>query len=246
VAPGAAVLALSAWLPEVASQTGPRPRPVHTVPAPTQGGVVVGLCDGETALEVPGVTAQQMTGDKAQQVADALMAEWRRKNPHANWDDVVAQNGQRPPNTPQDVGSPGAVKPPKVVEGAADAPVVRPPVQRGTYQNFTERDAFVWAEETKKFVVEGDAIFHDAKKLGSTIAMSCDMCHPNAANTHPETYPKYQTQLQRVALLRDMVNWCLENPVKAPPMADDDPRMRAIEAYIMAQRKGVPMEYGKH
>jgi len=30
------------------------------------------------------------------------------------------------------------------------------------------------------------------------------MCHPDAANTHPETYPKYQVQLQRVALLRDM------------------------------------------
>ena len=23
------------------------------------------------------------------------------------------------------------------------------------------------------------------------------MCHPDAANTHPETYPKYQVQLQR-------------------------------------------------
>ena len=26
----------------------------------------------------------------------------------------------------------------------------------------------------------------------------------------------------------------------------DDPKMRALEAYIMSQRKGVPMEFGKH
>jgi thiosulfate dehydrogenase len=76
--------------------------------------------------------------------------------------------------------------------------------------------------------------------------MACAMCHPNAANTHPETYPKFQVQLQRVAMLRDMINWCLENPLKAPLMKDDDPRMRALEAYIMAQRRGKAIEPGKH
>ena len=82
--------------------------------------------------------------------------------------------------------------------------------------------------------------------LGGTIGVSCDMCHPNAANTHPETYPKYQVQLQRVALLRDMINWCIENPVKGHALADDDPKLRAIEAYILAQRKGFKLDYGKH
>ena len=65
------------------------------------------------------------------------------------------------------------------------------------------------------------------------------MCHPDAANTHPETYPKYQVQLQRVALLRDMIDWCIENPVKGPTLAPNDPKLRALEAYILAQRKGV-------
>jgi thiosulfate dehydrogenase len=32
------------------------------------------------------------------------------------------------------------------------------------------------------------------------------MWRPNAANNHPETYPKFQVQLRRVALLRDMIN----------------------------------------
>lgn len=64
------------------------------------------------------------------------------------------------------------------------------------------------------------------------------MCHPN---THPETYPKYQVQLHRVALL-----WCIENPTKGKPLADDDTRLRAMEAYIMSTRKGVPTAPGKH
>ena len=60
------------------------------------------------------------------------------------------------------------------------------------------------------------------------------------------TYPKYQEQLQRVALLRDMINWCIENPVKGKTLSPDDPKMRALEAYIIAQRKGVALNYGKH
>ena len=95
-------------------------------------------------------------------------------------------------------------------------------------------------------MVAGSKVFHSADELGSTVAVSCDMCHPNAANTHPETYPKFQTQLGRVALLRDMINWCLEHPVRAKPMDADDPRMRAMEAYIVSQRSGTELEYGKH
>ncbi|TMA45453.1 MAG: hypothetical protein E6J71_28110 [Deltaproteobacteria bacterium] len=78
------------------------------------------------------------------------------------------------------------------------------------------------------------------------MAVSCDMCHPDGANTHPETYPKFQVQLGRVALLRDMINWCIQNPTRGKPLVEDDPRLKAIEAYILAQRKGTPLEYGKH
>jgi cytochrome c len=120
-------------------------------------------------------------------------------------------------------------------------------IQQGdTYASFNERDLKVWQANTDRFVQEGKAVFHDANKLGGTIGVSCDMCHPDAANTHPETYPKYQVQLQRVALLRDMIEWCIENPVKGKTMDPNDPRLRAMEAYILAQRKGVPLDYGKH
>jgi hypothetical protein len=111
---------------------------------------------------------------------------------------------------------------------------------------FTARDRMLWTREEKKWVDEGYRAFHSGKELGGTIGVSCDMCHPDASNTHPETYPKYQAQLKKVALLRDMVNWCIENPMKGRPLSEDDPRLRAVEAYILASRKGVALETGKH
>jgi hypothetical protein len=34
--------------------------------------------------------------------------------------------------------------------------------------------------------------------------------------------------------------------VRGKPLHDDDPKLKALEAYILAQRKGVALEYGKH
>ena len=72
------------------------------------------------------------------------------------------------------------------------------------------------------------------------------MCHPDAANTHPETYPKFQMQSKKVSLLRDMINWCIENPMKGKPLPENDPRLKSVEAYILSTRRGVPLEPGKH
>ena len=72
------------------------------------------------------------------------------------------------------------------------------------------------------------------------------MCHPNAADTHPETYPKFQKQLGKVVALRDMINWCIENPLEGEPLALDDPKMIALETYITWERKGTPLDAGKH
>ena len=114
-----------------------------------------------------------------------------------------------------------------------------------TYGNHTERETALWAAETERLVVEGSLIFHDAKLLGSRNGVSCDMCHPDAEGTHAETYPKYQVQLGRAALLRDMANWCLTQPCRGEPMSGDDPRMRALEAYMISARAGKTLEYGK-
>lgn len=104
----------------------------------------------------------------------------------------------------------------------------------------------MWVLETEKLVVEESRIFHNNAALGSTVGVSCDMYHPHAANNHTETYPKFQAQMGRVALLREMINWCIENPVRGQRLPADDASMRALESYIYAQRKGTELIYGKH
>jgi len=200
--------------------------PGHQLPPSANGNLVVGLCDGETSIEVKGVKpGDPLTRQQGQEIADTLMKACRETHPYAEW--VVAE-----------------AEPP----APAQMPGVKAPAENQfqTYGAYTERDQQVWKESTDRLVAEGKRIFHDAKALGGTNAVSCDMCHPDGSNTHPETYPKFQVQLGRVVLLRDMINWCIENPVRGKPFPDDDPRLKALEAYILAQRKGVALEYGKH
>lgn len=109
---------------------------------------------------------------------------------------------------------------------------------------FTEEDLKSWQAQFQQVVKDGDALFHSSK-LG-TNGVSCDQCHPNSANTHPETYPKFQKQLGKVADLWEMVNWCIRNPLEGEPLAADDPRMTQLLSYINWERRGVKLEPGKH
>jgi len=111
-------------------------------------------------------------------------------------------------------------------------------------KEFTKEDLERWEREFMTVVMEGEKLFHSSS-LGKN-KVSCDQCHPNAANTHPETYPKFQQQIGKVVSLFEMVNWCLRNPLEGDPLAADDPKMVALLAYITYERRGVPLEPGKH
>ena len=185
-------------------------------------GMVVQLCDGKTTTTVDKNAPK--TRENGQKIAADLMAQWQRAHPEANW--IAAEREKH-----------------TIVEPADNKNVIGR-MQGQTYGQVTERDVLNWQRETLAMAVHGSTVFHSGDQLGSQIAVSCDMCHPDAANTHAETYPKFQPQLGRVALLRDMINWCIEHPVRGVKLDPDSPKMRALEAYIMAQRKGTAMNYG--
>ena len=109
---------------------------------------------------------------------------------------------------------------------------------------FTETDVERWQAEYMSVVADGQALW-GSPDLG-TNGVACGQCHPNGANTHPETYPKFQQQLGRVVALREMINWCLMNPLEGETLELDDPRMIALEAYITYERRGVALDSGKH
>lgn len=109
---------------------------------------------------------------------------------------------------------------------------------------FTQKDLERWEKEYMTVVAKGRALWTDPT-LG-TNGVACAQCHPNAANSHPETYPKFQQQLGRVAALREMINWCIQQPLEGKPLALDDPKLIALEAYATYERRGVALAPGKH
>ncbi|UCF82429.1 MAG: hypothetical protein JSV50_14680 [Desulfobacteraceae bacterium] len=111
-------------------------------------------------------------------------------------------------------------------------------------KEFTKEDLERWDNEFMTVVIEGEKLFH-SPSLGKN-KVYCDQCHPNAANTHPETYPKFQQQIGRVISLFEMVNWCIRSPLEGDPLAADDPKMVALLSYITWERRGVPLAPGKH
>lgn len=113
-----------------------------------------------------------------------------------------------------------------------------------TADEFTSKDLKHWKSEYKFVVKEGRKVFTNPK-LGSN-TVTCNECHPNATNTHPETYPKFQKQLGKVATISEMINWCIANPLEGKKMLVTDPRMTALIAYITEERKGVKLAPGKH
>ena len=191
----------------------------------------VWACDQRKAVVVEGVRPdERLSPAKAQQVADLLMDLMRYCNAEVvariSRDELITLSVD---GTPFEHYVPGGPVPVQLVHGKAV---------------HTPREQAIWKAELDKLVKEGDRLFH-SDEIG-TNGVACAMCHPNASNTHPETYPKFQTQLKKIALLRDMINWCIENPLEGQKLADDDPKMKAVEAYILSTRKGVPIDPGKH
>jgi cytochrome c len=109
---------------------------------------------------------------------------------------------------------------------------------------FSEADLQRWQQQFMGTVTQGRELW-TSPKLG-TNGVACAQCHPNAANTHPETYPKFQKQIGKVIALWEMINWCLRNPLEGQPLAADDPKMIALQAYVTYERRGVKLEPGKH
>ncbi len=90
----------------------------------------------------------------------------------------------------------------------------------------------------------GDLLFHGdertQKRLGvqlSTTGMSCAMCHPSAADTHPHEFPKFQEQMNKFATLRDMINWCIEKPNQGVAIPVDSDAMKALETLSLLESR---------
>ena len=161
---------------------------------------VVELCDGETAGR-RSRRADARQGERRVCRADDRVA---REAPRAR---TGTRRGARPAH-----GS----RPPREVTLERRSPRRRGPRRRDTYGSYTSARREDLGEETER-VRRRRATRSSTTRSSSAARSACraTCAIRNAANTHPETYPKFQAQLGRVALLRDMINWCIEHPVRA-------------------------------
>lgn len=109
---------------------------------------------------------------------------------------------------------------------------------------FTAEEVARWQAQFDQVAAKGRTLW-TSPDIGSN-GVVCAQCHPNAANTHPETYPKFQKQLGKVVHLWEMINWCIRNPLEGKPLAADSDEMTALQAYVYKERRGVALAPGKH
>jgi thiosulfate dehydrogenase len=79
----------------------------------------------------------------------------------------------------------------------------------------------------------GKALFQDPS-LGTT-GQTCKTCHPN-----PETsmkgvgkkYPAYFNMAKKEMTLKEVINYCIEVPLKGKALPANDEKLLALEAYL--------------
>jgi thiosulfate dehydrogenase len=93
-------------------------------------------------------------------------------------------------------------------------------------------------------VNHGRDLWHGSRKDMSTNGLACGNCHPDAAASNPQTFPKYQNDMGQVVALRDMINWCITGPLAGKEIDPDGSDMIAMEAYATYLYRGTAISPG--
>ena len=104
-------------------------------------------------------------------------------------------------------------------------------------------------EKLMEAVAYGDKLWHTGESGKGSSALStnglgCANCHPDAAATQPESWPKYQTNLGKVGTMREMFNWCMQVVQQGKGFKLDSKEMIAMEAYATYMNRGAKLNPG--
>lgn len=103
------------------------------------------------------------------------------------------------------------------------------------------------ADQEKALLAQVDLgrdLWHGSKPSMTSNGLACGNCHPDAAASNPNTFPKFQANLGKVIPLRDMINWCIMAPQGGQALDVNGPDMVAMEAYAMYMYRGIKIEPG--
>ncbi len=110
---------------------------------------------------------------------------------------------------------------------------------------FTAAELASQQEKLIALVDRGRDLWHGSRADMTNNGLGCGNCHPDAAASNPQTFPKYMSMFNKVVPFRAMVNWCIENPQggKALDVNGDD--MIAMEAYAFNLYRGEKIDPGQ-
>lgn len=93
-------------------------------------------------------------------------------------------------------------------------------------------------------VDHGRDLWHGSRPDMASNGLGCGNCHPDAAASNPQTFPKWMPQFNKVVPFREMANWCIQNPQAGKPLDVNGDDMVALEAYSMNLYRGEKIEPG--
>jgi thiosulfate dehydrogenase len=109
---------------------------------------------------------------------------------------------------------------------------------------FTEEQIAEQEKALLESVNQGYDLWHGTKPEMTTNGLACGNCHPDAAASNPQTFPKYVPMFGKVVPFREMVNWCIENPQLGEALDVNGDEMTAMEAYAFKLHRTRPIEPG--
>jgi thiosulfate dehydrogenase len=109
---------------------------------------------------------------------------------------------------------------------------------------FTEAQIADQQQQLLAVVNKGRDLWHGSNPQMSSNGLACGNCHPDAAASNPQTFPKYVPQLDRVAPMREMINWCIVHPQAGKELDLNSADMIALEAYAVYLYRGQKIDPG--
>lgn len=94
-------------------------------------------------------------------------------------------------------------------------------------------------------VDKGRDLWHGTKPEMANNGLACGNCHPDAAASNPQTFPKFIPAFNKVVPFREMVNWCILNPQGGKALDVNGEDMTAMEAYAFSLHRGERIEPGQ-
>jgi thiosulfate dehydrogenase len=102
---------------------------------------------------------------------------------------------------------------------------------------FTDAQLADQKQQLLDVVNKGRDLWHGSNPAMSTNGLAC-------AASNPQTFPKWVPQLNAVAPMREMINWCIVHPQNGTALDVSSPDMVALEAYAAYLYRGEKIEPG--